>query len=119
LNSRSKLRYSARLVVLVVATGCGVGLLIGSATLYEDLKNDQSVNRMLDAEHIPHTHFSRFTHSALLSTLTAGGIFMASVVIYRRLARESGTGLTSKSFHEKAGQCQAGFAVAFGRRVVL
>jgi len=25
----------------------------------------------------------------------------------------------AKSFHEKAGPCQVGFAVAFGRRVVL
>jgi hypothetical protein len=97
LESRSKLRYAARLVVLAIATFFGVVFLIESFGLYEDLKLEQSVNRMLDAERIPHTHFSRFTQSALLSTLIVGGIFVASLIVYRWLARESSVGLISKS----------------------
>jgi hypothetical protein len=97
LKSRSKLRYAARLVVLGIATYCGVGFLGGSFVLYQDLKLDQSVSRMLDAEHIQHTHLSRLTQSTLLSTLTVGAIFVASVIVYRRLASDPGADLTSKS----------------------
>jgi hypothetical protein len=68
---------------------------MGSFELYEDLKLDQSMNRMLDTEHIRHTSFSRFTETALLATVTVGGIFVVSVIVYRRLTKEPTTGASS------------------------
>jgi hypothetical protein len=97
LKGRFKFRYVARLVVLIIATYCGVGFLAGCFALYDHLKLDQAVNRFLDAEHVPHTHFSRYAQHALLMDLIFGGVFVACVIVYRRLARESEVGFTSKS----------------------